>query len=76
VVARRLRALHWLVEHRLVTNANVIVVVLLIAVILGAVVRQRSPESYLGALIVLDAVILALNRWAGTRYAGSGAVAK
>ena len=49
-----------------------------LAVILGAVAKQeqRSPESYLGAAIVLVAVIVALRPWGGTRYAGGPAVAK
>lgn len=69
----------WLVQHWPVTNANMIgVVVPVIAVILGALVRQeqRAPESYLGAAIVLVAVVVALQPWAGTRYAGRTAVAK
>ena len=69
----------WLVQHWPVTNANMIgVVVPVIAVILGAVARQeqRSPESYVGAAVVLIAVLVALQPWAGTRYAGSAAVAK
>jgi drug/metabolite transporter (DMT)-like permease len=69
----------WLVQHWPVTNASMIgVVVPVIAVILGAVARQeqRSPESYVGAAVVLVAVIIALRPWAGTRYAGSAAVAK
>ena len=69
----------WLVQHWPVTNANMIgVVVPVIAVILGAIVRQeqRAPESYVGAAIVLVAVIVALQPWAGTRYAGHTAVAK
>jgi drug/metabolite transporter (DMT)-like permease len=54
------------------------VVVPVIAVILGAVARQeqRSPESYVGAVVVLIAVIVALRPWPGTRYAGGAAVAK
>ncbi|HEV8654830.1 MAG TPA: EamA family transporter [Candidatus Limnocylindria bacterium] len=69
----------WLVQHWPVTNASMIgVVVPVIAVILGALARQeqRSPESYVGAAVVLVAVIIALRPWAGTRYAGSPAVAK
>ena len=54
------------------------VVVPVIAVILGAVAKQeqRSPESYVGAAVVLVAVLIALQPWAGTRYAGGTAVAK
>jgi len=54
------------------------VVVPVLAVILGAVAKQeqRSPESYLGAAVVLVAVIVALRPRAGTRYAGGPAVAK
>ncbi len=69
----------WLVQHWSVTNASMIgVVVPVLAVILGAVARQeqRSPESYVGAVIVVAAVVVALNPWAGTRYAGDAAVAK
>ncbi len=69
----------WLVQHWLVTNASMVgVVVPVLAVILGAVAKQeqRSPESYLGAAVVLIAVVVALQPWAGTRYAGSAAVAK
>ena len=61
------------------TNASLIgVVVPVIAVILGAVAKQeqRSPESYVGAVVVLVAVLVALQPWAGTRYAGGAAVAK
>jgi len=68
-----------LVQHWSVTNASMIgVVVPVLAVILGAVVRQeqRSAESYVGAVIVLVAVMVALNPRAGTRYAGSAAIAK
>ena len=69
----------WLVQHWPVTNANMIgVVVPVIAVVLGAVVKQeqRAPESYLGAGVVLVAVLIALQPWAGTRFAGKAAVAK
>ena len=69
----------WLVQHWPVTNASMVgVVVPVLAVILGAVAKQeqRSTESYLGAAVVLVAVIVALRPWAGTRYAGSPAVAK
>ena len=54
------------------------VVVPVLAVILGAVAKQeqRSTESYLGAAVVLVAVLVALRPWAGTRYAGGPAVAK
>ena len=54
----------WLVQHWPVTNASMIgVVVPVIAVILGAVAKaeQRSPESYLGAVVVLIAVVIALR---------------
>lgn len=54
----------WLVGHWPVTNANMIgVVVPVIAVILGAIVRSetRSPETYVGAAIVLAAVVVALR---------------
>ena len=69
----------WLVQHWPVTNASMVgVVVPVIAVILGAVAKQeqRSPESYVGAVVVLVAVLIALQPWAGTRYAGREAVAK
>ena len=69
----------WLVKHWPVTNASMVgVVVPVLAVILGAVAKQeqRAPESYLGAVVVLVAVIVALRPWAGTRYAGGPAVAK
>jgi drug/metabolite transporter (DMT)-like permease len=69
----------WLVQHWPVTNASMVgVVVPVIAVILGAVAKQeqRSPESYVGAVVVLVAVLIALQPWAGTRYAGKAAVAK
>jgi drug/metabolite transporter (DMT)-like permease len=54
----------WLVQHWPVTNASMVgVVVPVIAVILGAVAKaeQRSPESYLGAVVVLIAVVIALR---------------
>ena len=69
----------WLVQHWPVTNASMVgVVVPVLAVILGAVAKQeqRSPESYVGAVVVLIAVIVALQPWAGTGYAGKAAVAK
>ena len=69
----------WLVQHWPVTNASMVgVVVPVIAVILGAVAKQeqRSPESYVGAAVVLIAVLIALQPWAGTRHAGGTAVAK
>jgi drug/metabolite transporter (DMT)-like permease len=69
----------WLVQHWPVTNASMVgVVVPVIAVILGAVFKQeqRSTESYLGAAVVLIAVLIALQPWAGTRFAGKAAVAK
>jgi drug/metabolite transporter (DMT)-like permease len=67
------------VQHWPVTNASMVgVVVPVLAVILGAVAKQeqRSPESYVGAVVVLIAVLVALQPWAGTRYAGKAAVAK
>ena len=54
----------WLVGHWPVTNASMVgVVVPVIAVTLGAIVRSetRSPETYVGAVIVLAAVIVALR---------------
>ncbi len=54
----------WLVGHWSVTSASYVgVVVPVIAVILGAIVLQetRSPETYLGAVIVVAAVIVALR---------------
>jgi drug/metabolite transporter (DMT)-like permease len=54
----------WLVQHWPVTNASMVgVVVPVIAVILGAVAKaeQRSSESYLGAAVVLVAVVIALR---------------
>lgn len=54
----------WLVGHWAVTNASYVgVVVPVIAVVLGAIVLQetRSPETYLGAVIVVAAVIVALR---------------
>ncbi|HET7700768.1 MAG TPA: EamA family transporter [Candidatus Limnocylindria bacterium] len=54
----------WLIGHWPVTNASYIgVVVPVIAVILGAVFLQetRSAETYLGAVIVVGAVIAALR---------------
>jgi drug/metabolite transporter (DMT)-like permease len=54
----------WLVGHWPVTSANMVgVVVPVIAVILGAVAlgETRSPETYVGAAIVLAAVIVALR---------------
>lgn len=54
----------WLVGHWSVTNASYVgVVVPVIAVILGALVLQetRSPETYLGAAIVVAAVVFALR---------------
>ena len=69
----------WLVEHWPVTNASLVgVVVPVLAVILGAIAKQeqRAPESYLGAAVVLVAVLVALRPWPGTRYAGGPAIAK
>jgi drug/metabolite transporter (DMT)-like permease len=54
----------WLVGHWSVTSASYVgVVVPVIAVILGAIVLQetRSPETYLGAAIVVGAVVVALR---------------
>jgi len=54
----------WLVQHWPVTNASMVgVVVPVIAVILGAILKgeQRSPESYVGAAVVLIAVLVALR---------------
>ncbi len=54
----------WLVAHWSVTNASYVgVVVPVIAVALGAVVLQetRAPETYLGAVIVIGAVIVAVR---------------
>ncbi|HEU5287019.1 MAG TPA: EamA family transporter [Candidatus Limnocylindria bacterium] len=54
----------WLVGHWSVTNASYVgVVVPVIAVALGAVVLQetRAPETYLGAAIVIAAVVVALR---------------
>ena len=54
----------WLVGHWSVTNASMVgVVVPVIAVILGAIVRSetRAPETYIGAVAVLGAVVVALR---------------
>ena len=54
----------WLVGHWSVTSASYVgVVVPVIAVILGAIAlaETRSPETYLGAAIVLAAVVVALR---------------
>lgn len=54
----------WLVGHWSVTSASYVgVVVPVIAVILGAIVLQetRSPETYLGAAVVMAAVVVALR---------------
>ena len=54
----------WLVGHWSVTSASYVgVVVPVIAVILGAIFLQetRSPETYLGAVIVVAAVVVALR---------------
>ena len=54
----------WLVGHWAVTSASYVgVVVPVIAVFLGAIVlsETRSPETYLGAVIVVAAVIVALR---------------
>jgi drug/metabolite transporter (DMT)-like permease len=69
----------WLVEHWPVTSASMIgVVVPVIAVILGAVARaeQRAPESYLGAVVVLAAVVIALRPSLGLLRSRGPAVAK
>ncbi|MDO8506760.1 MAG: EamA family transporter, partial [Candidatus Limnocylindria bacterium] len=61
----------WLIGHWSVTNASMVgVVVPVIAVILGAIVRAetRSPETYLGAVIVLAAVIVALRGGGGSAH--------
>src|SRR4029079_1523585 len=54
----------WLVGHWSVTSASYVgVVVPVIAVLLGAIVLQetRSAETYLGAAIVVAAVVVALR---------------
>jgi drug/metabolite transporter (DMT)-like permease len=54
----------WLVGHWSVTNASYVgVVVPVIAVFLGAIVLQetRSPETYVGAAVVVAAVVVALR---------------
>ena len=54
----------WLLGHWPASNASYIgVVIPVIAVILGAIVRQenRAPETYLGAAIVVGAVVVALR---------------
>ena len=54
----------WLVGHWSVTSASYVgVVVPVIAVILGAIVLQetRSPETYVGATVVVAAVVVALR---------------
>jgi drug/metabolite transporter (DMT)-like permease len=69
----------WLVEHWAVTSASMIgVVVPVIAVILGAVAKaeQRSPESYLGAVVVLVAVVIALRPSLSIRRSRGAAIAK
>lgn len=61
----------WLVGHWSVTNASYVgVVVPVIAVALGALLLRetRSPETYLGAAIVLVAVIVALRGGAATAH--------
>ena len=62
--ADRSSAWTWLVGHWSVTSASYVgVVVPVIAVILGAIVLQetRSPETYLGAAVVVAAVVVALR---------------
>src|SRR6267142_4635123 len=69
----------WLVQHWPVTNASMVgVFVPVIAVILGALAKgeQRAPESYLGAVVVLIAVIVALRPSFGLTRATGAAVAK
>ena len=69
----------WLVQHWPVTNASMVgVVVPVIAVILGALVKgeQRAAESYLGALVVLIAVVVALRPSFGLSRARGAATAK
>jgi drug/metabolite transporter (DMT)-like permease len=54
----------WLVGHWPVTSASYVgVVVPVIAVVLGAIAlgETRSPETYVGAAIVIAAVVLALR---------------
>ena len=54
----------WLVAHWSVTNASLIgVTVPIIAVILGAIVKgeQPAPLTYVGAAIVISAVLVALR---------------
>lgn len=54
------------------------VVVPVIAVILGALAKaeQRAPESYLGAVVVLIAVVVALRPSFGRQRAAAPAIAK
>ena len=69
----------WLVQHWPVTNASMVgVVVPVIAVILGALAKgeQRAPESYLGAVVVLVAVVVALRPSIGFRRTTGPAIAK
>ena len=69
----------WLVQHWPVTNASMVgVVVPVIAVILGAIIKgeQRSPESYVGAVVVLVAVVVALRPSLGLGRTSDPAVAK
>ena len=69
----------WLVQHWPVTNASMVgVVVPVIAVILGALAKgeQRAPESYIGAVVVLVAVVMALRPSLGFSRAPGPAVAK
>ncbi len=61
----------WLVGHWSVTSASYVgVVVPVIAVFLGALVlhETRSPETYLGAAIVIVAVITALRGGGGSAH--------
>lgn len=61
----------WLLGHWPASRASYIgVVIPVIAVILGAIVRQetRAPETYLGALVVVAAVVMALRGGGGSGH--------